>query len=264
MPFIPSVTPPADARGAAWLYFHGNSVLVDDRGALHAAPDALGLYPRQTIYLGTLGGRPCFAAELEQDWQGAGFVSLRTAFMTIGSDLLGVLSAAAELIHFEQTHRYCGRCGGPLISQALDRAKRCPACGVDCYPRIAPAVIVLVHDGRRLLLTRAGDRPFWALVAGFLEPGETLEQCAAREVREETGVAIDDLRYFGSQAWPFPSQVMIGFDARYAGGEVVVDRNELDEAEWFDVDALPPLPFKLSIARQLIDARIVALRGRVQ
>ena len=256
MLFVPSITPPSETHDAAWIYFHGSNVLVDDSGVLLPAPERLALSPMRSIYLGTLDRRPCFAAELSQTGRGAQFGSLRTAFMSVAHDILGVLSAAAERIHFEQHHRFCARCGTPLIAHDADRAKRCTGCSVDYYPHIAPAVIVLVHDGSRLLLTHSDNRPFWALVAGFLEPGETLEQCAAREVREETGISIDDVRYFGSQVWPFPSQVMTGFYARYAGGDIVVDRTELDEARWFEQDVHPPLPPKPSIARELIDAHL--------
>ncbi len=261
--FVPSVAPPAGVRGAAWLYFRGGEVWVDPReGPLHAPPEKLALSAGRAIYLGTLDGRPCFATEVTAgDLPDASFVSLRAALMALGADHLAVLSAAAQLLHFEQTHRFCGRCGGPLVETAGDRAKRCPACAVDHYPRIAPAAIVLVHDDEsRLLLTHVGNRPFWALVAGFLEAGETLEECAAREVREETGVAIDEVRYFGSQPWPFPSQVMVGFTARHAGGEIVVDRKELDEARWFPAGALPAIPPPLSIARRMIDAYVAANR----
>jgi NAD+ diphosphatase len=256
--FVPSVAPPADVRGAAWLYFRGGDVWVDEReGALHARPESLALKPERSVFLGMLDDRPCFAAEVSAaHLPDAPFVSLRAALMTLGTSHLAVLSAAAQLLHFEQTHRFCGRCGGPLVDAAGERARRCPACEVDYYPRIAPAVIVLVHDTSRLLLTHVGNRPFWALVAGFLEAGETLEECAAREVREETRVAIDDIRYFGSQPWPFPSQVMVAFIARYAGGEVAVDRKELDEARWFPVGELPPIPPPLSIARRMIDAYV--------
>src|SRR5207247_4608684 len=128
-------------------------------------------------------------------------------------------------------------------------------CAATYYPRISPAAIVLVHDGPRVLLARPKHFPEWyALIAGFLETGETLEECAAREVREETGVLVDQVVYQGSQPWPFPHQVMIGFRARYAGGDIVVDTTELDDARWFDVTSLPPLPPPVSIARAMIDA----------
>jgi NAD+ diphosphatase len=260
--FVPSFLPPADVAATAWLYFHGGEVWLDEDGPLHAEPEALALTPARSIYLGTLDDRPCFAAELSAPPEGASFVPLRTAFLTLGPELFGVLATGAELLHFEQTHRFCARCAGLLAASSADRARRCEPCGVDYYPRIAPAVIVLVHDGPRVLLTHVRGRPFWALVAGFLEAGETLEQCAAREVREETGVAIDDLRYAGSQPWPFPSQLMVAFRARYAGGEIVVDGKELDAAQWFAIDALPPVPPKLSIARRMIDAHIAEAARR--
>jgi NAD+ diphosphatase len=266
--FAPSATPPVSPHDAAWLYFRNGEIWVEgesnaaaDAGILHASPDVLCLPAIRTVYLGALDDRPCFAAELEIVPREGRFIALRAALAAVGDDLVGLVSAGAQLVHFEQNHRCCGRCGGILVASHVDRAKRCEACEVDFYPRIAPAAIVLVHDGPRLLLTHVGNRPFWALVAGFLEPGETLEQCAAREVREETGIAIDEIEYFGSQPWPFPSQVMVGFHARYAGGEILVDRTELDEAKWFAHDELPPLPPRLSIARRLIEARAARMKG---
>jgi NAD+ diphosphatase len=262
--FLPSSAPRTEAPDAAWLYFRGDRVWFDEQhgGALHDSPRGLSVAPARTVFVGTLDGRPCFAADVDAGaLPQAQFVSLRAALMALGPDHLPLLSTAAELVHFEQTRRFCGRCATPLVDSLADRAKRCPACDAHYYPQIAPAVIVLVSDGPRLLLTRAGKaRPFWALVAGFLEPGETLEQCVAREVREETGIDVDGARYFGSQPWPFPSQVMVGFQARYAGGTIAVDGQELDEAAWFPVDALPPLPPPISIARRMIDARVAEAR----
>jgi NAD+ diphosphatase len=260
--FVPSFLPPADVAGAGWIYFRAGEVWLDDAGPVHAEPAALMLAPAHSIYLGTLGGRPCFAAEISGAREGASFVPLRSAFLSLEPELFGVLATGAELLHFERTHRFCARCAGPLAASSVDRAKRCEPCSTDYYPRISPAVIVLVHDGPRVLLTHVRGRPFWALVAGFLEAGETLEQCAAREVREETGVAIDDLRYAGSQPWPFPSQLMVAFRARYAGGEIAADGKELDAARWFAIDALPPVPPKLSIARRMIDAYIAEMTRR--
>jgi NAD+ diphosphatase len=257
--FEPSIRAPADMQDAAWIYFQRGELWIDeDATVLRAAPDALGVSPVRTVHLGALDGRPCLAAELADGRAPADarFLPLRAALQALPTELFAVPATAAELLHFEDTHRFCSRCGGPLTPSATDRAKRCDACRVDFYPRIAPCVIVVVRDGPRVLLTHVGDRPFWALVAGFLEPGETLEECVAREVREETGIEIDDLRYFGSQPWPFPSQLMVGFLARYAGGEIAVDRNELDEARWFSFEALPPLPPRLSIARRMLEASL--------
>jgi NAD+ diphosphatase len=258
--FAPSCHPPEARRDALWIYFRGGDVwLADDVRILHEPTDALGAAPERPLYLGTLDGRPCFAADIAGVVPGAQPVGLRAAFLALRPELFGVLATAAQLVHFEQTRRFCSRCAGPLVDSGTDRAKRCPACPADYYPHVAPCSIVLVHDGDRVLLTRAAGRPFWALVAGFLEPGETLEDCAAREVREETGIAIDDISYFGSQAWPFPSQIMVAFRARYAGGDIVVDSGELEDARWFALDALPPLPPPLSIGRRMLDAHRAAL-----
>ena len=137
-------------------------------------------------------------------------------------------------------------------------AMLCPACGLLAYPRISPAVMVLVRDGDQLLLGRSPHfKPgVFSALAGFVEPGETLEECAAREVREEVGVDIANLRYFQSQPWPFPNSLMVAFFADYAGGTITPDPNEIEEAGWFALDALPILPEPISIARRLIDAAL--------
>src|SRR5581483_1123158 len=135
-------------------------------------------------------------------------------------------------------------------------ARRCPRCGLTTFPRISPAVIVLVRRGERVLLGRGSHLPpgLFSTLAGFVEPGETLEEAVRREIREEAGIEVDDVRYFGSQPWPFPDSLMIGFFAEHAGGEIVVDSNELAEARWFALDELPPVPPPFSIARALVDA----------
>jgi len=124
------------------------------------------------------------------------------------------------------------------------------------YPRIAPAVIVLVRRGAEALLARGArfPLPFFSTLAGFVEIGETLEQTVAREIREEVGIEVADIRYFGSQPWPFPHSLMVGFHAEWAGGELRLQETEIVEAQWFRADALPPIPPRLSIARRLIDA----------
>ena len=136
-----------------------------------------------------------------------------------------------------------------------ERAKRCPACGLVNYPRLSPAVIVAVIKGDQILLARNKRfrAPFYSVLAGFVEPGETLEQCVQREIHEEVGLSVKNIRYFGSQPWPFPNSLMIGFVADYAGGEIAVDNSELMEAGWFSAESLPVLPSPISIAWQLID-----------
>src|SRR5262249_48683327 len=154
---------------------------------------------------------------------------------------------------WDRGYQFCPECAAPLALAPRERAKRCEACKKDYFPRISPCTITLVHDGPRILMTREARFPpgFYGLVAGFVEAGETLEACVAREIAEETGVTAETPIYFGSQPWPFPHQIMIGFMAKYAGGEIVIDKKELEDAQWFHVDALPLLPPRISIARAL-------------
>jgi len=142
-----------------------------------------------------------------------------------------------------------------MRARQAERAKECPQCGLLHFPRLAPAIIVLVERGHKLLLARSRHFPpgLYSVIAGFVEPGETLEEAVVREVREEVGVAIKDIRYFDSQPWPFPHSLMIGFTAAYAGGKISLDDMEIEDAGWFTADNLPTLPGKISISRRLID-----------
>jgi len=139
--------------------------------------------------------------------------------------------------------------------QSTERAKRCPKCGLLHFPRLAPAIIVLVERGDKLLMARSRHfaSGMYSVLAGFVEPGESLEEAVIREVKEEVGISIKDIQYFGSQSWPFPHSLMIGFTATYEGGEISMDDTEIEDAGWFSIDKLPPLPGKISIARKLID-----------
>ncbi len=163
---------------------------------------------------------------------------------------------AVQLVEWARCHRYCGRCGAETVESPGERARRCARCGLLAFPRLAPAVIMLVErdDGRALLARNARWRgDMYSCLAGFVEPGETVEAAVRREVGEEVGVAIDDLRYHGSQPWPFPHSLMLGFHARYAGGEISCDAREIADARWFSPEDLPDLPGPISIARWLID-----------
>lgn len=197
---------------------------------------------------------------LPDGWRAAG---LRNWFGALDDETLSIAMRAVQMLEWDRTHRHCGACGTATVQAAGERAKRCPACGLTVYPRISPAMMVLVTRGDELLLGRGVNFPpgRYSALAGFLEAGETIEECVAREVREEVDVEVRDLRYFGSQSWPFPNSLMIAFTAEYAGGELRHDPAELADARWFPLEALPQMPPRLSIARALIDATVARMRA---
>lgn len=209
------------------------------------------------LYLGDLDGTACFARLVEPD---AGPpdsepMALRQLFGTLSDEEFGIAGRALGLTAWDRDHRFCGRCGSPTERSTSERVRTCTACGHASYPRLSPAVIVLVErEGRALLARNARTRmPFFSTLAGFVEVGETLEQTVAREIREEAGIEVDAIRYFGSQPWPFTGSLMIGFTARWASGDIVEEPAEILEAGWFAPAELPVIPPKLSIARDLID-----------
>jgi NAD+ diphosphatase len=159
-----------------------------------------------------------------------------------------------ELLYWDQNTKYCGVCGG-LMRMDTAISKKCTECGKEIWPQLATAIIVLIHRGDEVLLVKAKNfkRDFYGLVAGFVETGETLEEAVAREALEETGVTITNIRYFGSQPWPYPCGLMIGFNADYVSGDIHLQRSEIAKGGWFSSDHLPNIPEKLSIARMLID-----------
>jgi len=229
-------------------------------------PGQLGIDPGESHYLGTLNGRHCLAFTLteEQALPGhAELMGMRNFILEAEDTAAAVAGLALQVVEWDRTHRYCGSCGKPTLPHASDRARVCPDCRQTYYPRISPVVMALVTRGRQLLLTRkpgyiAGR---YTVVAGFVEPGETLEHALIREVREETAVESANPLYFGSQPWPFPNSLVMAFALEYAGGEARADGVELEEARWFDIDALPDLPEAVHISRQLIDATIARLRS---
>jgi NAD+ diphosphatase len=210
------------------------------------------------IYLGILDGEPCFARTLargEAPPEGTEPVALRQLFGAISDEEFSVAGRALGLTAWDRDHRFCGRCAAATERSQIERARTCTACGHTAYPRISPAIITLVErDGRALLARNARvSLPFFSTLAGFVEVGESLEECVAREVHEEAGITIQNIRYFGSQPWPFTGSLMLGFTAEWASGEIVADLSEIADAAWFAPEALPPIPPRLSIARELID-----------
>lgn len=264
-PFIPAVTPPAAPTGPAWWFaFQGNQILVTETASgidlpLVPAGAALNLAVLARHYLGTLGEIDCYAVELDAEAPlppGLALSGLRPLYGRVADDLFSVAGRAVQIVEWDRTHRYCGRCGAATEQMTGERAKKCPQCGLLNFPRLSPAVIVLVERGDAMLLGRGRNfsAPFYSTLAGFVEPGESLEEAVAREVYEESGILVDNLRYFGSQPWPYPHSLMIGFTATYAGGTIRVQESELIDAGWFTADNLPLLSQPPSIARQLIDA----------
>jgi NAD+ diphosphatase len=218
----------------------------------------LDLDPGETQFLGYLDGLPCYAGELlEESTVQSEFspVGLRRLFSMLEEGPLLAARLANHLVHWNRNHRYCGQCGNPTQPKPDERARMCPRCGLVNYPRLSPAIIVAVIKDDRILLAHSQRFPtsFYSVLAGFVEPGESLEECVAREVREEVGIEVKNIRYFGSQHWPFPDSLMIGFTAEYAGGEIAIDQSEITDAGWFPSDRLPDIPPRISIARRLID-----------
>jgi NAD+ diphosphatase len=234
---------------------NGDAISIPSFAQLEELHIDLGL----ETYLGELDGSDLIALELSErsdefptGWELAG---LRSIYGAVDDQLFALAGRAVQLLDWRRTHRYCGRCGSPTELVDGDRSTRCPVCGLHNYPRLSPAVIMTVERDDSILLAHGVNFQdgVYSCVAGFVEPGESLEEAVAREVLEETGIAVTDVRYFGSQPWPFPNSLMIGFNARYAGGEIVLEDAEIGDAKWFTSDDMPQLPGKISIARRLID-----------
>ncbi|WP_297575794.1 NAD(+) diphosphatase [uncultured Deefgea sp.] len=183
-------------------------------------------------------------------------MDLRASFDLLGETLWALACRASQIATFYRTHRFCGVCGAPTLALEHEIACECTACQQRVWPRLSPAVMVLIQRGREVLLARSPHfrSGMYSAVAGFVEPGESLEQCAHREVREEVGVEITNLRWFASQSWAFPHSLMLAFFADYVSGEIVCQADEIEDARWFSPDDLPLLPSASSIAYRLLQA----------
>ena len=264
--FTPLITR-AEGVGVRTFVFRHYDILV--RTADAALPDEattarLGHERAAEIPVGLWGKDYCRAIWVPKAAtapEGYEFKGLRTLWTRVDDAFLAVAGRALQLAEWARTHRFCGSCGQPMTLAPGERAMKC-ACGHTAYPRVSPAMMVLVKKGPAILLARnvavpAGGR--MSALAGFVEPGESIEDAIHREVREEVGVEVDDLRYFGSQSWPFPHSLMIAFTAEYAGGDIRCEPAEIAEARWFGPgDVLPELSPKQSISRALIDANLPA------
>jgi NAD+ diphosphatase len=246
--FVPLLDAPGDPEAPSLLI----SVRANQVVLLEGEPEVPG------IFLGVLDGRHCWALDADDDDAATTgeYVDLRALWGSVDEPTWVVAGRAVQLVEWQRTHRYCGRCGTPTVDAPGERARACPDCGLLAYPRLAPAVIMLVErdDGRALLARNAMFPPgIFSCLSGFVEPGETLEHAVRREVREEVGLEVGDVDFRGSQPWPFPHQLMVGFGAHYTGGEITIDGQEIVEAEWFTREDAPVFPTNMSIAGRLIE-----------
>ena len=250
------------AQQGYWLMVQDQGLVLPDTAEIEipfgTAPIREGQIP-DPFWLGNWKGHPCWTMALPKDAQLPSGYRRETLVPMQGTrlpdDLLTLGGMAMQALWWQSTSRYCPRCGGETRRINGEWGRECPVCHYQHYPHLHPAVIVLIHDGDRVLLARkVGWAPGrYALVAGFVDNGESLEATVRREIKEEVGVDVDEIQYIGSQNWPFPSQLMVGFLAHYAGGDVVVDHTELDDARWFPRDALPSGPSHHSIAGFIIE-----------
>jgi NAD+ diphosphatase len=298
MQFTPAVKPEGLATPDAWcfVFVEGQLLLLEPHEG--QGPDSEpglshGLRPQPWSlfeplgparhYLGRLDGIDCWAFTLTEPLPGFKRTPLRAAMMQFGEPLMGVAGRAAQVLEWDRAHRYCGVCGTPTELHAAERSRKCPACGHTAYPRLSPAMMVLVWrgpapgrpkpgaanavsvgaNGYEVLLARSPHYVpgVYSALAGFVEAGESLEECIHREVAEEVGVRVKNLRYYGSQSWPFPHSLMVAYTAEWVSGEIVKQEGEIEDANWYALDALPKIPPRFSISGHLIRDTVVALGG---
>ncbi len=244
--------------------FKGQRILIKNSGKTLRVPTGeetrqARLSHSRPLYLGEIGGKTCFCAQARADAEpdgNSGFHGLRDLFGALDETFFKMASLGLQVNNWDQVSGFCGNCGSRLDLTENERAKECGACGRIEFPRISPAVIMSVVRENKILLARSTriKYSFHSVLAGYVEVGENLEECVRREVFEEVGLGVRNIRYFGSQSWPFSNSLMIAFTAEHESGEIRIDNNEIREAGWFSPDNLPPLPGWGSIARKLVDS----------
>lgn len=219
--------------------------------------EELKITPIRTQYLGTLDGKPCYSAEVDPETEAPEemeFQDLISLYDVLDEDIFLLAGKAVQMVGWDRDHQYCGRCGAATETSTYELAKVCPECGFKSFVRLSPAMITAIVKDGKLLMAKHGYRgDMYGLIAGFVEPGETLKEAVERETMEEVGLKVKNIRYFGSQSWPFPHSLMVGFTAEYESGGIKVDGNEIIDASWFSPDEIPQLPSKISIASELIE-----------
>ncbi len=261
--FVPGHKRPeqdSSTQEARCFAFRKRELLVSEGGRLPGVEliDSFGIEAVRTQYLGQLGESHCYSAQLADDQTapaGLVFRDLRMLFGSLEPDLHAVAGRAVQIVEWDRTHQYCGACGNQTEPSETDRSRQCPDCRIPMYPRLSPAMIVAVEKEDEILLARSPHFPpgIYSVLAGFVEPGESAEDAVIREVYEEAGVVVDEVRYFGSQPWPFPNSLMLGFTARYKSGEINTENDEIEDAQWYRADGLPTtFPGNISISQWLL------------
>ncbi len=256
---LPPLTVQGDGSAVVAAFAEGRLLLTRMEDGSLRLPSAAAVVrsPAEMVRVGRFGGRLCGALNLPvcPGIAGVEALDLREALQALPEAERTAASRGRELLFWRDRRRFCGVCGAAVVDHGKECARICTACGAMYFPVLAPAVIVAVHRGERLLL--AHNRKFrdgvYSLIAGFVEAGENLENAVRREVLEETGIEIRNLAYFGSQSWPFPNSLMLGFHAEYASGELRADGEEISDAGWFSPESFPMLPSPGSISRELIE-----------
>jgi NAD+ diphosphatase len=267
--YHPAVVSGRSDHQGYWLYFCGEQLLVkpamlaDPENEVPWTTDVPEIQPDISLILGTINGVSCQAAcfrKAPRNWLEVGVRD----YLTISrQDTFKVVNAASQLIYWLSTQNYCSRCGSQLEFDKRDRCLICLQCQYRSYPKISPCVIVTIIRGRQILLAQSHRyrNTMFSCLAGFIECGESAEEAIIREVREEVSIMVKNIRYVDSQAWPFPHQLMLGYLADYAAGEIVKEDDELRAAAWFDINALPVIPPPQTIARKLIEQAVEVIQA---
>ena len=260
--YVPSFAPESNEdSNVFWFVFNSDNLLVDleNNCKIPFIKDLedLNIHLVRKQYMGTFLGHGCYSAEVAPETnapESMAFMDLRHLYEILEEDLFLLAGRAIQIVNWDKNHSFCGKCGIPTEIMDNEMAKICPECGFISHTRIAPAVITAIIKDEKLLMAKHsyGLKNIYGLVAGFIEAGETLEEGVQREIMEEVGLKVKDIKYFGSQPWPFPNSLMIGFTATYDSGEIKVDGNEILDAKWFEVDEVPRTHSNMSIASDLI------------
>lgn len=262
--FTPGVNPPEhNEDNEIWFIFSENKLMIQETEEIVALPNIEDInkykkYFKHVNYVGRAREEYCYAAEVSETDiidESYKFYDFRSIVSNMNDEEFLLCSKAIQVINWDKNNKFCGRCGSPMKNSDSERAKICPKCGSTNYPRISPAVIVAITKGDKLLLAHNKNfrQKMYSLIAGFIEVGETIEQCVRREIMEEVGIKVNNIKYFQSQPWPFPNSLMIAFTAEYDEGEINPDGFEIEDADWYGVDNMPSIPKAGSVARKLID-----------